>query len=69
MPPRHRKGIADEVNPPEPDDSRKQIAGKDSPLPRPLTRRGRAGRHLARLVTSGQLCPDLRGGYVIGGLL
>jgi hypothetical protein len=29
MPPRHRKGIADAVNPPEPDDSRKQIAEKD----------------------------------------
>jgi hypothetical protein len=30
MPPRHHKEIADEVNPPEPDDSRKQIAEKDS---------------------------------------
>ena len=29
MPPRHRKGIADAVNPPEPDDSSKQIAEKD----------------------------------------
>jgi hypothetical protein len=29
MPPRHRKGKADAVNPPEPDDSRKQIAEKD----------------------------------------
>jgi hypothetical protein len=49
MPPRHRKGIADAENPPEPDDSRKQIAEKDllhravqpgerSPTP------GRAGR-------------------------
>ena len=39
MPPRHRKEIADEVNPPELDDSRKQIAEKDW-LHRPLTRRG-----------------------------
>jgi hypothetical protein len=30
MPPRHRKEIADEVNPLELDDSRKQIAEKDS---------------------------------------
>jgi hypothetical protein len=29
MPPRHRKGIADAVNLPEPDDPRKQIAEKD----------------------------------------
>jgi hypothetical protein len=29
MPPRHRKGIADAANPPESDDSRKQIAEKD----------------------------------------
>jgi hypothetical protein len=30
MPPRHRKEIADAVNPPEPDDFRKRIAEKDS---------------------------------------
>jgi hypothetical protein len=30
MPPRHRKEIADEVNPSKLDDSRKQIAKKDS---------------------------------------
>jgi hypothetical protein len=29
MPPRHRKEMADEVNPPKLDDSRKQIAEKD----------------------------------------
>jgi hypothetical protein len=29
MPPRHHKGVADAVNPPEPDDSRKRIAEKD----------------------------------------
>lgn len=29
MPPPRRKGIADAMNPPEPDDSRKQIAGKE----------------------------------------
>ena len=29
MPPRHRKEIADEVNPPKPDDSRKQTTKKD----------------------------------------
>jgi hypothetical protein len=29
MPPCHRKGVADAVNPPEPDDSRNQIAEKD----------------------------------------
>jgi hypothetical protein len=28
MSPRHRKGIADEANPPKPDDSRKQTAEK-----------------------------------------
>jgi hypothetical protein len=28
MPPRYRKGLADAVGPPEPDDSRKQIAGE-----------------------------------------
>jgi hypothetical protein len=60
MPPRHRKEIADEVNPPKLDDSRKQIAGKDS-LIAPADQ-ARAGRHLSRLVTSGQLCPDLRAG-------
>jgi hypothetical protein len=29
MPPRNRKEIADAVNPPESDDSRKQVAEKD----------------------------------------
>jgi hypothetical protein len=70
MPPRHRKGIADAVNPPEPDDSSKQIAEKDL-LHRaayPLCEAS-ARRHLGGLVTSGQLCPDLPAGYVITGLL
>jgi hypothetical protein len=60
MPPRHRKEIADEVNPPELDDSRKQIAEKDSLIA--AADQAGAGRHLSRLVTSGQLCPDLRAG-------
>jgi hypothetical protein len=67
MPLRHRKGIADAVNPPQPDDSRKQIAEKD--LLHRAPNRASACRHLARLVTSGQLCLDLPGGQVIGGLL
>jgi hypothetical protein len=67
MPLRHGKGIADAVSPPEPDDSRKQIAEKD--LLHRAANQARAGRYPARLVTSGQLCPDLPGGYVIAGLL
>ncbi len=39
MPPRHRKEIADEVNSSELDDSRKQIAEKDSPCPQWLLTR------------------------------
>jgi hypothetical protein len=67
MPLRHGKGIADAVSPPEPDDSRKQIAEKD--LLHRAANQASACRHPARLVTSGQLCPDLPGGYVIAGLL
>jgi hypothetical protein len=67
MPLRHRKGIADAVNPPEPDDSRKQIAEKD--LLHRAAHQASACRHLARLVTSGWLCPDLPSAYVIAGLL
>ena len=67
MPPRHRKGIADAVNPPEPDDSSKQIAEKD--LLHRAASQASARRHLGGLVTSGQLCPDLPAGYVITGLL
>ena len=65
MPPRHRKEIADEVNQPEIDESRKKIAEKD-PLIAPADQ-ARAGRHLSRLVTSGQLCPDLRAGTLSPG--
>jgi hypothetical protein len=67
MPLRHRKGIADAMNPPQPDDSRKQIAEKD--LLHRAPNRASACQHLARLVTSGQLCPDLPGGHVIAGLM
>ena len=68
MPPRHRKEIADAVNPPEPDDSRKQIAEKDL-LHRADSAPDQASarRNLTGLTTSGQLCPDLPGGYVTVG--
>jgi hypothetical protein len=55
------------MNPPQPDDSRKQIAEKD--LLHRAPNRASACQHLARLVTSGQLCPDLPGGHVIAGLM
>jgi len=67
MPPRHRKGVADAVNPPKP-----MIAGNRSlrkTCPIAPADQASARRHLAGLVTSGQLCPDLPGGYVIAGLI
>ena len=70
MPPRHRMGVADAVNPPKPmipgnRSLRKtcSIASADQASARLVS------RHLAGLVTSGQLCPDLPGGYVIAGLI
>jgi len=53
------------VNPPEPDDSRKQVAEKE--LLHRAANQASACRHPGRLVASGELSPDLRG-YVIADM-
>ena len=59
MPPRHRKGIADAVNPPEPDDSRKEIAEK-ALLHRACYRTDRGAAAAARVTSLTSAVPAAR---------
>jgi len=59
MPPRHRKGIADAMNPPEPDDPSKQVAEKGL-LDRACCRTDRGAAVAARVTSLTSAVPAPR---------